>query len=145
MLAETSTDTFAFNGSFAVVSNQGGITDYSFYGKGSAFAGIRATVLAAPVSNVFSAAYDIAQPTETTEILPRIDGIVPVTSSAGSSTGALGTGNFLAYPLYIGRRNNATLPFNGRIYSLITRFGANLDVVTINNTETWVNGKTKAY
>jgi hypothetical protein len=62
-----------------------------------------------------------------------------------SGTADKGTGNFLAYPLYIGRRGGSSLPFNGRIYSLLVRFGPNLDATTISNTETWVNGKTKAY
>jgi hypothetical protein len=61
------------------------------------------------------------------------------------STSDQGTGNYLAYPLYIGRRGGTTLPFNGNLYSLIVRFGANLDATTISNTETWVNGKTMAY
>ena len=61
------------------------------------------------------------------------------------NTGDQGTGNYLAYPLYIGRRGGTSLPFNGNLYSLIVRFGANLDATTISNTETWVNGKTMAY
>lgn len=56
-----------------------------------------------------------------------------------------GTGNYLAYPLYIGRRGGTTLPFNGRIYGLIVRFGANLTADQIAQTETWLNGKTGAY
>ena len=53
-----------------------------------------------------------------------------------------GTGNYLAYPLYIGRRGGTTLPFNGQLYSLIVRFGANLTTGTITSTETYVAGKT---
>jgi hypothetical protein len=56
-----------------------------------------------------------------------------------------GTGNFLAYPLYIGRRGGTTLPFNGNVFSLLVRFGANLSAGQITDTETWVNGKTGAY
>jgi hypothetical protein len=58
-----------------------------------------------------------------------------------------GTGNFLAYPLYIGRRFlGGAYPFNGRLYSLIVRFSAaNLSAAQIASTETWVNGKTRAY
>jgi len=61
------------------------------------------------------------------------------------NTGNQGTGNFLAYPLYIGRRGGTTLPFNGQIYNMIVRFGANLDAGTITSTETFVNEKTGAY
>jgi hypothetical protein len=53
-----------------------------------------------------------------------------------------GTGNFLAYPIYLGRRGGTTLPFNGQIYSLLVRFGANLSAGQITDTETWVAGKT---
>ena len=49
-----------------------------------------------------------------------------------------GTGDYLAYPLYIGRRAGASLPFNGQIYGLIVRFGANLSAATITQTETWL-------
>jgi hypothetical protein len=62
------------------------------------------------------------------------------------ATGDKGTGNFLAYPLYIGRRGGTTLPFNGRLYSLIVRFSAaNLDAGVIDSAEAWINGKTGAY
>lgn len=56
-----------------------------------------------------------------------------------------GTGNYLAYPLYIGRRGSATLPFNGHLYSLIVRFGNNLPIETIEKTEKYINQKTRAY
>lgn len=67
------------------------------------------------------------------------------TTQVAQSTADQGTGNYLAYPLYIGSRAGSLLRFNGNIYSLIVRFGANLDASTISNTETWVNGKTKAF
>jgi hypothetical protein len=59
-----------------------------------------------------------------------------------NATADKGTGNFLAYPLYIGARATGIAPFNGQLYSLITRFGANLDANTITQTETYVAGKT---
>jgi hypothetical protein len=55
-----------------------------------------------------------------------------------STTGA----NFAAYPLFIGSRNNASMPFNGHIYGLVARFGANLDTATIEQTEAWLAAKT---
>ena len=54
----------------------------------------------------------------------------------------LGNGNFLSYPIYIGRRGGSTLPFNGRIYSLIVRFGSNLSDAKIEQTEEFVADKT---
>jgi len=67
--------------------------------------------------------------------------------------GVLGAENLLAqggtvydpHVLFIGRRAGASLPFNGQIYSLITRFGPTLSPEQITATETWVNGKTGAY
>jgi hypothetical protein len=55
-----------------------------------------------------------------------------------------GISNFTNNPLYIGRRGGASLPYNGRLYSLIVR-GAQSTATEIANTETWVNGKTLAY
>lgn len=42
-----------------------------------------------------------------------------------------GTGNYGNYPLYIGRRNGTSLPFNGRIYSLICISRLTTDAETI--------------
>ena len=56
-----------------------------------------------------------------------------------------GSGNYLAYPLYIGRRAGTFFPFNGNLFSFLVRFGANLTTDQITDTETWVNGKTGAY
>ena len=55
-----------------------------------------------------------------------------------------GISNYGNYPLYIGRRNGSTLPFNGRLYSLIVR-GAASTADQISRTEAWVDGKTGAY
>ena len=90
----------------------------------------------APITNVLTGLGDISGDLATI----RING-----TQAGSNTSDQGTGDYLAYPLYIGRRGGTTLPFNGHIHSLIVRFGANLDTTTIAQTESWVNGKTLAY
>jgi hypothetical protein len=90
----------------------------------------------APITNVVTGLIDISAYTASL----RVNGAV----SGTPSTADQGTGNFLAYPLYIGTRSaTATpLPFNGRIYSLIVRFGSNLDAATITNAEKFVAGKT---
>jgi hypothetical protein len=90
----------------------------------------------APITNVLSGLGDIAGDS----MLLRVNGV-----QVGSNSTDQGTTNFLAYPLYIGRRGGTSNPLNGNLYSLIVRFGANLDATTISNTETWVNGKTMAY
>lgn len=55
-----------------------------------------------------------------------------------------GVGSFAGHPLYIGRRAGSANAFNGRIYSLIVRFGANLLPDQVYALESYVNSKTKA-
>ena len=142
VLVELSAGVFSNNGAFlmamprnqeeaSVVADLRGTSGaYRYYGG-----------VAAPTSFVATGLYDIAGATVAEELLLRKNG-APQT---GISGGSAGTGNFLAYPLYIGRRAGTTLPFNGHLYSLIVRFGANLPAATIEKTENYVNGLTKAY
>ena len=69
----------------------------------------------------------------------RINQGSPLTSSA-----ATGGGNFGNYPLYIGRRNGTSFPFNGRLYSLIIRGTATPDT-TIAQVERYLNQKARIY
>jgi hypothetical protein len=89
----------------------------------------------APNTAVLSMQADVAA----SSVVGRVNGAV------FSGTGGMGSGNLPARQLRIGRGqvSPAEQPFNGHIYSLIVRFGANLDAATITSTETWVNGKTK--
>jgi len=69
-----------------------------------------------------------------------------VNGSAVLGSGDLGTGSFgTAQVCYIGRRGGTSFPFNGRIYSLICRFGSNLTADQIAQAEAWMNSKTGAY
>lgn len=88
-----------------------------------------------PISAIASAVMDIAAPISTL----RINGVVAQSSSASLGSGSLGN-----YPLYIGRRGGATLPFNGRIYGLLIR-GAATSNSTINNVERYLNQKAKVF
>ena len=99
-----------------------------------------ATTYTAPITNVLSCAYDIAQSTVATEIVPKVNGATPTLVDSGSA----GTGNFGNYPLFIGRRNNATFPFNGNLYQLIV-CGKALSASELASTEAYVNSKTGAY
>jgi len=63
---------------------------------------------------------------------------------AQTVTSDQGTGNYGNYPLYIGRRNNASVPFNGRIYQMIM-VGKTLSASELASTEAFVNTKTGAY
>lgn len=142
ILLESSVNAGANNGALYVVTGPDPLAAnrYSSVTKGSATvtpSNIAITNLGnAPDQAVLSTTHDIAGDLTTI----RRNGV-----AGTSSTVDLGTGNFLAYPLYIGSRAGSSSRFNGRIYSLIVRFGANLDATTITNTETWVNGKTYAY
>jgi hypothetical protein len=111
---------------------------YSFFSKGTSFGNAVTTssTYSAPVTNVLTGLGDISGDLSTLRINA---------TQVGQSTADQGTGSYGNYPLYIGRRAGTSLPFNGQIYSLIARFGANLDAGTITSTETFVNGKTGAY
>ena len=88
-----------------------------------------------PITNTLTGIGDISGDSA----ILRING-----TQVASSTSDQGTGNYGNYPLYIGRRGGSSLPFNGRLHSLIVR-GAQSSTAQIEATETYVNGKTKAY
>lgn len=108
---------------------------YRFAFQGTAISNVGvATGYPAPITNVLTGLGDISGDLATL----RIDG-----TQAAQSTADQGTGNFLAYPLYIGRRGGTSLPFNGQLFSLIVRFStANLDGSLISQTERWMAQKT---
>jgi len=112
--------------------------DFAFQSNGTALASATAAdgTFNAPFTSVVTGLGDISGDRATL----RVNG-----TQVAQSTADQGTGNFLAYPLYIGRRGGTSLPFNGRIYGLIMRFGANLTADQITQTETWMNSKTGAY
>lgn len=134
LIAETSVSIASNNGAIRFSAPKGASANYAFDTKGTVEAGaFTSNTFAAPITNVVTGIGDIAGDVATI----RVNGTV-----AASTTTDQGTGNYLAYPLYIGRRGGSSLPLNGRIYSLILRFGANLSAVQIAQTETWVGGKT---
>jgi hypothetical protein len=107
------------------------VAEYRVNSKGTTQTSAAAS--AQPNIAVVTATFDISGNLVTL----RIDG-----TQVAQNTADQGTGNFLAYPMYIGRRGGTSLPFKGDIYSLITRFGANLEVAQIESTEAYVAGKT---
>jgi hypothetical protein len=139
-VVELSTSWVSNAGTFALWSQTSTAQVYESGSRGNAgaVAGQNASsaVFAAPVTNVVTATHDIRGDLSAL----RVNGA----ANGANGTADKGTGNFGNYPLYIGRRNNASLQWNGRIYSLIVR-GAQSTETQIANTETWVNGKTKAY
>jgi len=140
IIAETSTSSGSF-GAFYLASTTSPSANFSYAGRGGQVGVVNDqanAAVAAPTTAVLTAQQDINAGTPATI---RRNGAL-----AGSSVSTtFGGGNFLAYPLYIGRRAGASLLLNGRIYSLIVRFGANLTTGQITSTESWVNGKTGAY
>lgn len=123
-------------GSFTLYAPNSAAANYSFASKGTNASEAIAATYTSPITNVVTCISDIS----TDVINIRTNG-----TQVAASFSDQGTGNFLAYPLYLGRRASIAWPYNGRIYSLIVRFGANLTTGKITSTETWVNGKTGAY
>jgi len=112
---------------------------YGFSLYQTALASYSAATFAAPITSVVSCAYDYAGATIADEIKPRINGVIP--SLTIQNAGPAGTGNFGNYSLYIGRRNNASLPLNGRIYQMIV-CGKTLSASELASTEAFVATKT---
>jgi hypothetical protein len=136
IVAEMSATIASNNGAFALTAPNSAAANYNFSSKGTTQTDNVVTTYTAPITSVISGLGDIAGASN----FIRVNG-----SQIGSVLTTQGTGNYLAYPLYIGRRGGTTLPYNGRIYSMIVRFGANLTTGQITSTESYVNGKTGAY
>jgi hypothetical protein len=123
----------ASTGVFEALGPVNAATDnYRWTTKGTVSVSLTPTGFAAPITNVLTGIGDIAADTATL----RANG-VQVATSAGDQ----GTGNYGNYPLYIGRRGGSSLPFNGRIYSLIVR-GLLTSGDDLTNAETYVADKT---
>jgi hypothetical protein len=136
MLVELSANAVLNAGSFNIQAPvTGGNAEYRYGGGGTIFRSILTSGYAAPITNVLAATQDIVGDAMNL----RVNGV-----SVGTSALDQGTGNFGNYPLYIGRRNNASLPFEGRIYGLIV-CGKMLSASELSSTESWMNSRTGAY
>lgn len=139
VVAELSTTSVTNNGSITLLApGSAAATNYVFSSRGTitSTATATATPYVAPLTNVVTTIGDIAADTATL----RVNGTVAATSATDQ-----GTGNYLAYILYIGSRAGTGSFFNGRLYSQILRFGPNLTTGQITSTESWVNSETGAY
>lgn len=137
VVVELSASYESFNGAFQM-SAPATITTNSYgslSGGTGGGSGAYATGFTAPITSVVCSSTAISTDTN----IIRVNAAQIATNSADQ-----GSGNYGNYPLYIGRRNNATLPFNGNLYSLIVR-GAQSSGNDLSNTENWVNTKTGAY
>ena len=90
---------------------------------------------AAPATKVFTGLSDIAADI----CVLRLDG-----TQVGTNSFDQGTGNYANAPLYVGRRGDNSLFFNGRIYQLVV-CGKTLSASELASTEAYVNSKTGAY
>jgi len=136
ILAEFSASADSNNGSFYVSSPLNGSGSfYSFISRGTTPIGAVTTdvAFAAPITNVLTGFGDISGDLVTL----RADGV-----QVAQSTSNQGTGNYLAYPLYIGMRAGSSLPFNGHLYGLTVRFGPNLEASQIDKMEAYMAKKT---
>ena len=135
---EGSASSASNNGSFNLQAPAGPSASYSYTSRGSVetSATIVNAAYAAPVTNVLAGFGDISGDSA----LLRING-----TQVASSAADQGTGNYLTYSHFIGRREGTALPFNGRVYQLIVRYGPNLSTSQVTETEAFVNSKTGAY
>jgi hypothetical protein len=137
-LYEFSTTINSNNGSFNSAPSYNGTTGlqgpfWNATSKGTtAVAATSPATFPAPLTAVQSHLADIAGDNLTL----RINGTQVV-----QNTNEQGTGNYLAYPLYIGARAGTSFSFNGELFGLITRFGTTLTPQQITSTEQWLAPK----
>jgi hypothetical protein len=117
-------------GAIAVIAPRSSFTDIAFRSAGSAPSTAIAT-LVAPASRVASGIGDISGDVSTL----RLNGVQAATSATDQ-----GTGNYANAVLNIGRRNNASLPLNGKIYIPVVR-GAQTDAATLALTDRYVGSR----
>ena len=135
-LVELSANALSTNGAFVLGAPFGtGTATYDQYVRGTAVSGVALGSTPAPTTNVITAVGDIAG---------DLNRVTKNGTTSNQIGGDLGTGNFGNYPLYVGRRNNASLPFSGRIYQIAIK-GKALSAAEIATVESFINSKTKAY
>lgn len=134
IVAELSATTASNNGSFRLAAPEDATFEYSMTSRGTAdiSAVIDSAVYAAPNTSVITGIGNISGDV----VQLRINAAVIATNTTDQ-----GTGNYGSYVLFIGRRNNASLPFSGKAYQLIVR-GALTDAATLAQAERYVGAKT---
>lgn len=110
---EFSADIQTNNGAWVMTApaTNGGAS-VGFYSKGTTLRQPSGAGLAAPISLVTTGLSKIGSDT----ISVRASRAVVATATADQ-----GTGDYLTYPVYVGRRGGTTRPFSGHIYGLIGR------------------------
>lgn len=128
-IAEFGSDVTTANGSFALMGPDGASATYSGSFRGTATQKLTASGYAAPVTNVVSSICSLAF----SQIL-RVSGVQVTGGNLQGDT------NFGNYPLYIGMRAGASLPFKGYLAGLIVRADLT-DPPILGKTEAWLAGK----
>ncbi len=126
-LVEMSNTSDTNNGSFFLFQLFGGIR---FRSKGTASSDAIGLTPTPPVTEVLTGLGDIAGDSS----ILRRNG-----TQIASDTTDQGTGNFLAYPVFIGARGNGSLGTDGAFYGLIVRFGPALTAGQLTDAETWMD------
>lgn len=142
VILEHSVSSLVTNGSFNILSQANGANRY-FFGMQTGSSNSEresANTYAVPSTTVISYLMNSGAATGSQQIA-RVNTVQGTTNAAGNPA----AGNFLAHPIYIGRRGGSSLPFNGRYYSIIVRFGPELGTPIVSSAESWVNSKTKAF
>jgi len=134
-IVELTASAAANNGAFLLAAPNAASATFAFESKGTALTDAVESSIAAPTTAVLTGIGDISGDVTTL----RRNG-----TQRDSDTGDQGTGNYANAALFIGRRNNASLPLNGRLYSLIV-LGRAATAAELTSTETWINGKARAY
>lgn len=122
ILFELSADRNTNNGTFSMSAPAGGGNQYLFASKGTidtAWANVPPYTYPTPHQAVLTGLGSISGD----QSILRVNG-----TQAAQSTADQGSGKYGNYPLYIGRRGGASLPFKGRLYGLIVRGAATDDL-----------------
>ncbi len=142
MLVEASTAyTTGPDGRFALLAPAVGDTYGARYAAGADVANLNALAVASPNSSVLSMIVDAnnATPANRLSIRRNGSGSGMQTNSTLAAPAAMGN-----WPIYIGRRAGASLPFNGRLYGLLIRAGA-INDGQIQKVERFLNQKAKVF
>jgi hypothetical protein len=133
---EFSANAFSNAGAFylAAPEGTGSGSDYRFYARGNAApaAAVTSGVVLAPDTCVLTATVN----TSANSRILRRNGV-----QVGSSTLAMGGGNWRSYPLYLGARAGSSLRFNGWIFGLIV-INRQLSAAELAAAEAWMAAKT---
>jgi len=128
---ELSASVFANPGAFWIAAPDSAAANVQFRAGGSSTGNLVRTGLTSPISMVIAGAASIAGDA----LVLRVNGAETI------SLADQGTGNFGNYPLYFGRRNGASLPFNGLDFGGVC-IGKTLTATQLASVEKWVSLRT---